>query len=130
MSEELLKRIFAHNLNHFLEINNKSQVDLCNYLGVSSAIVSNWCTGKKLPRMDKVQAIAQWLGVDFTDLIEDKSTSPDYYYNKEVRELADFLHKNPDYKVLFDASRKVKPEDIEFVKQMIDRMRGDTDGVS
>ena len=34
---------------------------------------------------------------------------------------AEFLHKNPDYKVLFDASRKVKKEDIEFVKQMLDR---------
>ena len=36
--------------------------------------------------------------------------------------MAQFLYENPDYKVLFDASRKVKKEDIEFVKQMIDRM--------
>ena len=35
--------------------------------------------------------------------------------------------ENPEYKVLFDASRKVKREDIEFVKQMMDRMRGDVD---
>lgn len=38
--------------------------------------------------------------------------------------MAEFLYRNPDYKVLFDASRKVKPEDIDFVKQMIDRMGG------
>lgn len=130
MSEEVIKLIFSKNLVHFLQINGKSQTDLSRFIGVSTATVSDWCKGKKLPRMDKVQAISKWLGIENSDLIEDKSTTPDYYYNKEVRELADFLHKNPDYKVLFDASRKVKPEDIEFVKQMIDRMRGDTDGVS
>lgn len=55
---------------------------------------------------------------------KDKSNTPEYYYDKDTRDLADFLHKNPDYKVLFDASRKVKPEDIEFVKTMIERMGG------
>ena len=29
------------------------------------------------------------------------------------------------YKVLFDATKKVKPEDIEFVKEMIDRTMRD-----
>ena len=36
------------------------------------------------------------------------------------------MFKHPEYKVLFDASRKVKKEDIEFVKEMIDRVRGDS----
>lgn len=124
MSEEAIRQIFVKNLLHYLELNNKSQADLCEHLGVSSAIVSNWCTGKKIPRMDKVQAIASWLGIDFSDLIQDKSNTPEYYYDKDTRDLADFLHKNPDYKVLFDASRKVKPEDIDFVKTMIERMGG------
>lgn len=35
-----------------------------------------------------------------------------YYINDEAQEMAEFLLNNPNYKVLFDASRKVKPEDI------------------
>ena len=46
-----------------------------------------------------------------------------YYYNLEARELAQFLYENPDYKVLFDASRNVKKDDIEFVKQMLDKFK-------
>ena len=46
---------------------------------------------------------------------------------EKARELAEFMFKNPEYKVLFDASRKVKKEDIGFVKEMIDRMRGSSD---
>lgn len=50
-----------------------------------------------------------------------------YYLNNDAKELAEFLYENPEYKILFDASRKVKKEDIDFVKQMIDRMSGDKD---
>ena len=36
-----------------------------------------------------------------------------YYQDDKTAELAEFLHKNPEYSVLFDASRKVKPEDLQ-----------------
>ena len=49
---------------------------------------------------------------------------PHYYLDDEAREMAEFMFTNPEYKVLFDASRKVKKEDIEFVRQMIERMAG------
>ncbi len=127
MSEETIREIFAKNLRHYLDLNNKSQTDLSNYLGVSTAIVSNWYSGKKMPRVDKIKAIAEWLGLEMSDLSEDKANEPEYYYDQETRDLADFLCKNPDYKVLFDASRKVKREDIDFVKKMIEKMGG-TDG--
>lgn len=45
-----------------------------------------------------------------------------YYLDDDARDMAQFMYENPEYKVLFDASRKVKKEDIDFVKQMIDRM--------
>ena len=54
-------------------------------------------------------------------------TTVQYYLNNDARDMAQFLFENPEYKVLFDASRKVKKEDIDFVKQMIDRVRGNSD---
>ena len=62
--------------------------------------------------------------VDMNYLIGKKESTeiiPDsYYLNPEARDMAQFLFENPEYKVLFDASRKVKPEDIQFVKEMIE----------
>lgn len=43
----------------------------------------------------------------------------EYYIDKEAAELAEFLKSNPEYRILFDASRKVKKEDIEKVAQMV-----------
>lgn len=63
------------------------------------------------------------LNVDMNYLIGKKESTeiiPDsYYLNPKARDMAQFLFENPEYKVLFDASRKVKPEDIQFVKEMI-----------
>ena len=53
---------------------------------------------------------------------EDKENEEVYYINDDAREMAQFMFENPEYKILFDASRKVKKEDIQFVKDMIDRM--------
>lgn len=128
MSDELQKQIFSKNLKRLMDLSGKNQMDLMNDLDLSSSTVSSWCTGQKLPRMGKIQMLADYFGVMKSDLIENKSAPPEtYYLNDDARELAQFMFENPEYKVLFDASRKVKKEDIEFVKQMIDRMRGDVD---
>ena len=57
------------------------------------------------------------------DEMEEKEENADsYYLNQDADETAQFLFQNPEYKVLFDASRKVKPEDINFVAEMIERL--------
>lgn len=123
MSEEEYKIIFSKNLRYYLELDGKTQSELCEYMKVSSATVSDWCNGKKMPRMDKVQAICNWLRIEKSDLLEDKGNkNSSYYLHDEAKELAEFLYANPEYKVLFDATRKVKKDDIQFVKEMIDRM--------
>ena len=58
-----------------MSLNNKTQVDLINDLGFNKSAVSTWCNGTRLPRMDKVDALAKYFGIRRSDLIEDKSES-------------------------------------------------------
>ncbi len=128
MSEADYRAIFVQKLTYYMSLNGKNQMDLMNDLALSSSTVSSWCTGKKLPRMDKIQMLADYFHIEKSDLLENKDSTaeqPVYYLNDDAREMAQFLYDNPDYKVLFDASRKVKKEDIEFVKQMLDRFRSE-----
>ena len=129
MPEELYRNIFSQNLNYYMELNKKTQSDLVNDLGFNKSAVSTWCNGTRLPRMDKVEILAKYFHIQRSDLIEEKNTKEkdsSYYLNDDAREMAEFILKNPEYKVLFDASRKVKKEDIDFVKEMIERVSGDT----
>ena len=115
---------FAEMLKYYLMLNEKTQKDLCDDLGFDKSTVSSWCSGNRVPKIDVIIDIAKYLHVNVGDLIEDNRNDDNYYLNEEARDMAQFLYENPNYKVLFDASRKVKPEDIQFVKEMIDRMSG------
>lgn len=131
MADEDLRRLFTSNLNHYLALNGFSQADLARKMKVSTATAAKWCTGKAMPRIDKVQSICNWLGLEKSDLLESRiQTDENYYLNKDAREYAEFLHRNPEYRVLFDASRNVKKEDVDFVRQMLDRFGGHDNGTT
>ena len=113
---------FAEMLKYYLMLNEKTQKDLADDLGYDKSTVSSWCSGNRVPKIDVIIDIAKYLHVNVGDLIEDNRNDETYYLNDDAREMAQFMFENPEYKVLFDASRKVKKEDIQFVKEMIDRL--------
>lgn len=73
--QDQYKKIFAKNLKYYMEANSKEQVDLINDLGFNKSSVSTWCNGTRLPRMDKVDALAKYFRINRSDLIEDKKNT-------------------------------------------------------
>lgn len=71
-----IKKIFARNLLRLLEENRETQADLAEKMKVAPSSVSGWCTGAKMPRMDKVEWLASHFNVSRSDLIEDQSVKP------------------------------------------------------
>ena len=123
------KGTMAKNILYYMDINGKTRQDMCDALGVKYTTFTDWVKGNTYPRIDKIELMANYFGISKADLVEEHTQESDtpYYLNENAREMAQFLFDNPDYKVLFDASRKVKKEDIEKVKRMIDLMNGDSD---
>ncbi len=68
------------------------------------------------PSMERIQKIAEYFGTTYNELI-----NSEYYDEEMVKEYTIFLKDHPEYRVLFDASRKVKPEDISLVQALIER---------
>jgi len=102
-----------------------SQVEFSEKLGVSKQTLYKYENDiiTNIPS-DKIELAASLLGVSPAALMGWAAPEESYYLNDDARDLAQFLFENPDYKVLFDASRNVKKEDIQFVKDLIDRMSG------
>ncbi len=82
-NNEEYRNVFVRKLNYYMALNGKKQIDLINDLGLSSATVSSWCTGAKLPRMDKIQMLANYLGIEKSDLIEEKSRQKSIFTPKK-----------------------------------------------
>ena len=133
MSDEIYKKIFSKNLNHYMEINEKKQSDIINDLGFDKSAVSTWCNGTRLPRMDKVDALAKYFGISRSDLIEDKSeeTNDYYYLNDETRQIAQEVFENPELRSLFHVARDIPPErlkaHIAFMKNLKEQEQGKHD---
>lgn len=72
MSEEYYKKIFSENLKYYMNKLGKSQIDLVTEFGFDKSTVSTWFNGTRLPRMDKVDALAKYLGIKRSDLIEER----------------------------------------------------------
>ena len=84
MGDDLYKKIFSKNLKYYMELNNKEQIDLINDLGFNKSAVSTWCNGTRLPRMDKVEMLAQYFHINRSDLIEDKPKNDTKPHRKGV----------------------------------------------
>lgn len=71
-----LKATFSANLNHYLKNANMNTADLATALSIPFSTVADWVHGRKYPRMDKVQAIADYFGILKSDLTEDRNSLP------------------------------------------------------
>lgn len=71
MSDYETKRIFSKNLSKLLDIHDITQLEFAKKMNVAASTVSSWCNGDKMPRMDKVEWMAEFFGVPRTSLISE-----------------------------------------------------------
>ena len=117
------REIFIKNLRYIMEKKGITQADICRELNIPSATISNWCTGQRYPRIDKMQQLADMLGVTYSTLTTERGLQ-DYDDQRRL----EALHQNPRLGLLFDRSRKMSHEDVEFMLQMADRILKERDG--
>jgi transcriptional regulator with XRE-family HTH domain len=79
-----------------MEMRHIDQSDIVNALNVSASTVSDWVRGKKYPRVDAMQALANYLGVLISDLTteNDDSTGREQMEVTEVELLAIYRSLN------------------------------------
>ncbi len=98
-----------------LELHNVTTADVCKATGISQSVMSNWKKRNNLLSAKNAQLVADYFNVSVKYLLtgeEDAEKGKEYYFNNEAAEYAKFIFDNPEYKVLFDAIRKVPEKDI------------------
>lgn len=73
MDELKNKEIFSQNLRSLMNKNNKDRNQICDDLGLKYTTFTDWVNGKKYPRIDKIELLANYFKVRKSDLIEDQS---------------------------------------------------------
>lgn len=92
--------VFAENLKRYIKMNGKTQREVAEVVGVSSPTMHDWLKGKKMPRMGKIELLANYFGCQKSDLLEDKKEKPteDDGLTENQRKLMQFAKSVPDDK--------------------------------
>lgn len=111
-SLEYYQQSFAANLKWQMSKNGVRQQDIIDALGVPSGSVSAWCAGTRIPRMDKIQMLADYFGIAVSDLLEDRT-----------EEMQDELFEQKQ--LLFDKVKDATPETMSKILQIVDMLIDD-----
>lgn len=75
MSDLGNKEIFSRNLRKYMRLNNKDRNDVARDLEIPYSTLTDWYNGNIYPRIDKIQILANYFGIQKSDLVESDSNS-------------------------------------------------------
>ena len=115
------KEIFARNLKHYIAKSGKDRRELAEIWGFPYSTITEWINGKKYPRIDRIEVMADYFGILKSDLIEDKTEE-----QKEQKKKADTItdatlrmKKDSDFLSLVETLNKLDSAKIASVKQLL-----------
>ena len=104
------REVFSKNLSYYIDMSRRDQKEIAKAIGVAPSTFNEWTKGKKYPRIDKIEMLANYFGILKSDLIEDNKTKKDISYTISVTE---------GEQMLLDLFRLVPENKQEMVIQMI-----------
>lgn len=118
------KKVFARNLNYYLTTRGKTQNDLVRDLEITASTVSDWANGKKYPRVDKMQMLADYFGILKSDLTEEHQES-ELTDNIELQEYLEELKNRSEMRMLFSLAKGATKEDVIQAVKIIEALQKD-----
>ena len=108
---------------------NMTQDELAQKVGYTSrSSINKIESGKVDLPQSKIVEFASVLGVTPSQLMgwhdvgDETDDDENYYHDPEAAALADMIKDNPRYRVLFEASRNLSADDVNFVIDMIKKL--------
>jgi transcriptional regulator with XRE-family HTH domain len=96
------KETMSKNLKYYIERSGKDRKTLSEIWGFPYSTVTDWINGNKYPRIDRIEVMAEYFGIQKSDLIEDKKEKPtipeDDGLSESQKALMQFAMSVPDDK--------------------------------
>ena len=95
------KETMSKNLKYYIERSGKDRKTLAEIWGFPYSTVTDWINGNKYPRIDRIEVMADYFGIQKSDLIEDKKEQPieNDGLSENRKALMQFAMEVPDDKV-------------------------------
>lgn len=117
-------------LNKLMQERGMNCVDLSKKTGIPNTTLSTLLKGRT-DKIDiiKLRTICECLGCSLDYVINDniEEDTHTYYLDDEAAQYAQEIANNKDLKMLFDAAKDIKKEDMQFVYEMIKRFKNNAE---
>ncbi len=116
--KEIVKRIETE-----LFLKDISKGEFYKSCGLNSTTMSNWRNGTFNPSPAKLQIVANYLGIDYEDLVSDNE--PQNGMDEETAELLEMLKDRQDLRILLRSGRDVPPSSVYELVSRLEKMKED-----
>ena len=115
------KETMSKNLKYYIERSGKDRKELAEIWGFPYSTVTEWINGKKYPRIDRIEIMANYFGILKSDLIEEKSEERKEMQknNDTLSSIAVRLRTDADFLSLVETLNELDQDKILGVKQLI-----------
>lgn len=113
------KNIFSKNLQFYMNEKGKTRREVSEDIGVSYHTFTDWYKGKKYPRMDKVEKLADYFGIKKSDLIEKKVTEEIKKDNDIITDIIVKLRTDSEFLDFVSILSNLDKEQIASAKQFL-----------
>lgn len=67
------REVMSRNIRHYMEKNGVNATEICKALDIKQNTFSDWVNAKSYPRIDKIELMAKYFGINKAFLVEDIS---------------------------------------------------------
>lgn len=102
MTDLSIREVFPKKLLHYMRESGKTRRDIERDLGFSYSTIRDWEKGITVPRMDKIEDLANYFNCKNSDLLEDKKEKPtaaDDGLSEDMKQLIERIKTLPADKV-------------------------------
>lgn len=89
---------------------------------IGRSTFSDWKSGRSTPKPEKLQKIADYLGVSVEWILTGESPTG-YYYNEDAMQIAQEIYQNKDLHMLFDMTRDATADELRDFAEMVKLMK-------
>ena len=117
------KAILSKNLKYYIERSGKDRRELAETWGFPYSTVTDWINGKKYPRIDRIEIMADYFGILKSDLIEEKLTEEKEKDNDILANIIVRMRTDEKYFSVVESLYDMDPSQIDAVSQMIQTLK-------
>ena len=117
------KAILSKNLKYYIEQSGKDRRELAEEWGFPYSTVTDWINGKKYPRIDRIEIMADYFGILKSDLIEEKLTEKKEKDNDILANIIVRMRTDEKFFAVVDSIYNMDSSKIDAVQQMIETLK-------